>query len=659
MAPILHLGMGMIVDTPVELWHGDAWLESVRSTSGEFARIQVPLATEAGQAPISAEQILLPSDCVKFKDTTGRIVYGRVKGIGVDGRALPTGGVRVGKVYSAIINRLVPLEELPATILHTNEEIPGSSSYPLYPSALPELVLIESRDIVPCTDILSQEWVYFTDYESPDDLSTSLLPQQARFCVRRIIYMAGGKVCTRPIHQRHRVMAEGELIYLTREYVLSSLVADTRKSMEPAGGTKITRHVSLPFVTFLDGFGLYRNAYHSLKGMYITSAGLDVDHRTQLANMFVLMMGPFGCSELDMAACLREDSRAVGSGFHTTLESGEPVFVVSFPIMFTGDMPQQNQNSGNKTHNAEFGCRSCFVSDVNRGNLQLDILSTGRYQAPIKRLYNQAMVLPTRTARTVILQKYGLTAEGPYFAECYPMLDPQRANPNDPFHAELRLCKYFSEALLDGILSPSGILAYREAWNDVEVPHRWGQPQNPVSHKGSMVFSEHGRMAIMNPFVLMHLFTNKASRHSRETKKYLKAGVEERVKQSFGREVGELSARLQILRTSYILAKTVHLALKRSLNREEQAMFHSTVIAVRLSPYTRPEVTSIFDAYQILDADSIAYVFQVNYRDEGWVSKVRRRPQHPFGPPLRARCTEFRHHVQRSNHDGGAEAQDI
>lgn len=329
---------------------------------------------------------------------------------------------------------------------------------------------------------------------------------------------------------------------------------------------------------------------------------------------------------------------------------------MSFPIMFTGDMPQQIQNPGNKTHNAEFGCRSCFVPDTDRGNLQLDILSAGRYQAPIKKLYDQAMTPPTKTARAVILQKYGPTAEGPYFRECYPMMNPQRANPNDPFHAELGLCKYFSEALLEGILSPSGILAYRDACNDVEVPHRWGQPQNPVSHKGSMVFSEHGRMAIMNPFVLMYLFANKASRHSKETKPYQKDGIPDRIKQEFGREVGEFKAHIQILRTSFILAKTVYLTLKRSLNREEQNELHSTIVGVCFRCFLDPQFN---DTYHLPDADFVAYVLQVNYQYEGGVSKLRRCPQHLPRSPLRARYTELRNHLQCNNHDGGTKAQGI
>ncbi|KAI5839144.1 hypothetical protein DFP73DRAFT_460823, partial [Morchella snyderi] len=412
MRPKLHLGMGVIVDNPSEYWHGDAWLESVRTTSGEFARIR--------DKRDDTEHIILPSDCVRFINNDGSVATGRIQGIGVD------------------------------------ENLSKSKS-----------------------------------------LSNSLLPNRPSFCVRRIVYIRGGTVRTRPVHQSHRVVAEGELIHLTRQYVLENMVS--RPSEEGH-----IRRLSIPFSAFIDGFGLYRNAYHSLKGFYVTPTGLTVEDRCRLVNMFVLMIGLFGCGESEMAKCLAEDSIKTGRGFETTLETedSERVFVTAFPLLFIGDMPQQNQNSGCKTHNAEFGCRSCFVPDTQRGNLTLDISSTGRYKAQVELIYQQSLQLRTKTAKLVIWKKYGLSPEGPFFSRCFPMMDTQRACPNDPMHAELRFSKYFAEALLEGILSPTGILAYREAWNIVEVPYGWGQPQNPLSHKGSMVFSEHGRMPIMNPFVL-------------------------------------------------------------------------------------------------------------------------------------------------------------
>ncbi|KAI5839358.1 hypothetical protein DFP73DRAFT_598623 [Morchella snyderi] len=376
------------------------------------------------------------------------------------------------KVYSVIVNRLLPASQLPDHVRHLGADVPGSSTYPSHPSNLPELILFESRDIIPCWEILSKEWVYFTDYESVDMLSESLLPQAPKFCVRRILYQSSTVVlCSRPVHQRNHITAELELITLTRAYVLSNLVNGGIPTLGSNSLSPHTRRVSLPYSVFLDGFGLYRNAYHSLKGMYVTPAGLDVPSHTQLGNMFVLMIGPFGSSEKGMAEWLAQDSNKVGQGFRLQLDSGEEIIATTFPIMFVGDMPQQNQNSGNKTHNAQFGCRYCFVPDIQRGNLLFDFVASGRYECPVKRLYNGAMSLSSKAARLETLQTYGLTADGAYFAQCYPMLDPQRTNPDDPMHAELRLRKYFAETLVDGMLWLRNELCSLDLYVFIYGPH--------------------------------------------------------------------------------------------------------------------------------------------------------------------------------------------
>lgn len=576
----LHMGLGRIVESPTELWHGDAWMESVRSTSGEFARIQEGTGTTDGV-------VLLPSDCVEFVDAQGILATGRVKAVGLDCR-----DKRYEKgVVSAIINRLVPIENLPdhikASIPIRDDRVGAAKAidkimHKSFHSSLPELVLFESREVVPCSAICSRIWVYFTDYESPESLKSSLLPYPPTYCVRHIVYqgpvigLQQPRARVRCVAKRHKVIAETELIQMSRAVVLAKLVS--------TGGALDTQRIaSVPFSVFLDGFGLYRNAYKSLKGMYVTPAGLDVDSRSHLSNMFVLMIGPFGATELSMASCLAEDSRKMGVGEQLTLFTGEKVTVIAFPLLFTGDMPQQNMNSGNKAHNAVYGCRSCFVPDTKRGDLFLDVQSTGRYWGPTQRLLQHTRSLKSKSAQSAAQQRYGLTAEGPYFAQCYTMLDPQRSNPNDPLHAELRLCRYYAEVLIDGILSPTGVAAYQKEWSNVNVPFKWGQPQNPVTHKGSMVFSEHGRMAIMNPFVLMRMFLGPeddsdtgASHHGGRRKIFLKSGVETRMKASFNDGEGlcpEREVRLQLLRTSFILAKMVHLALKRSLNQKEMRDF--------------------------------------------------------------------------------------
>lgn len=221
---LLHCGFGEIIGNPTELWHGDAWMESVRSTSGNFARI-----VELARDPRASSVVLLPSDCVSFINSSGELALGRIKAIGLDKRSRQSNETGV---VSAIMNGLVPRTQLPGNIeniiiqqshmVSPVTDIPDV--YASYPSSLPELILCESRDIIPNSAIRERIWVYFTDYESPESLLLSLLPHAPTFCVRRIVYMTGGRVWVRPVSRRDRVIAETELVTFTPDTVLVSFV---------------------------------------------------------------------------------------------------------------------------------------------------------------------------------------------------------------------------------------------------------------------------------------------------------------------------------------------------------------------------------------------------------------------------------------------------
>lgn len=623
----IHQGLGEFVSVASELWHGDAWMESVRSTSGKFAYINesVLLSGDSMELVPAVNRVeLLPSDCVRFRDHNGSIVLGRVKCVGVDRR--DSLGIRTREC--ALINRLMYPCHLPVPWLNLWAKLNESrrqdqdqdqrpplkedvrNNYCLGNSQLPELVLIETREIIPCSAIISRVWVHFTDYASAEQLKPSLLPYPPTHCVRSIAYTYNGEYAMRSVFKRHRVLAELELEQLTREYVLSSLVSHhCQSSAAPAPHDQQLRRISVPYSVFLDGFGLYRNCYYSLKGMYLTPAGIDIGERTRLYNMYVLMIGPFGCNEAQMASCLKMDALSVGRGCSMTLDSGEEVFVTAFPLQLTGDMPQQNQNSGAKTHKAEFGCRSCFIPDSMWKELGFNTIDCGRYLQHVLYLRKHAAALTTKAAQAKAYQQQGLNPAGPYFGGCYTMMDPQRGTPNDPMHAEIRLCKYFSEALLEGILSTDGIKAYRAAWSVIQVPYRWGQPQNPVNHKGSMQFNEIGRVAIINPFVLMHMFTNDNWDHHGEyshgnlpqvRNSYIKKAVAIRLEKEFGPEVlaafgiQEIGIRERgiagLVATAWALARSTTLALQETINLSERAKFKFTIVMVRKP---RPTIVNI------------------------------------------------------------------
>lgn len=522
--------------------------------------------------------MLLPSDCIKYRDSDGFIRLGRIKCIGVDKRQLGSGGIAV------LVNPLVSPQDLPQAWRYKYDHLcldifKDASAFALGETDLPELILVETRHIIPINQIICREWVYFVDYPTEEELRPSLLPHPATYCVRRIAYSHRGRNLLRAVYKRHRVIAEEELYYFGRDYILSEFVAP----LQTDSSTPTPRRLSVPFTTFLDGFGLYRNAYHSLNGMYVTPASLDIKLRSKLQNVYVLMIGPFGCDEKEMAKCLEREALASGSGYKTTLLSGETVIVCAFPLCFTGDMPQQNSNSGCKTHNGYKGCRFCFITDEEKGNLHENVIESGRYREPIKRLRIGAFAQRTQESRNKQLQGNGLTLDGPYFERCYPLMDPQRCHPNDAFHAELRLEKYYQEVLIDSYLTSAGATAYRAVWDDIKLPYGWGQPQNPVSHKGSMVFSEYGRLAIMNPLVILRMYARNGAVNGQLPKRQWiwKHDQLKKFTSEFGlEEVLGIPSEHQILRTAYLHAKAVYYTMNETLLAEDRENIYHTVLSV-------------------------------------------------------------------------------
>ncbi|KAF8461850.1 hypothetical protein BDZ91DRAFT_699236 [Kalaharituber pfeilii] len=156
----LHTGFGEFVDVYSELWHGDAWLESVRTSSGEFAKL-------------SSGQVIVPSDCVYYTHPKyphlGPIFLGRISGIGTDKRSSGTGNL------SAAITPLVPAIDiktpwkdlyyqnrsnlLAGTVCEHHEK--GN----LFRDST-EVILMEHQcEIIPISLISKVESVFFLDYK--------------------------------------------------------------------------------------------------------------------------------------------------------------------------------------------------------------------------------------------------------------------------------------------------------------------------------------------------------------------------------------------------------------------------------------------------------------------------------------------------------------
>lgn len=294
--------------------------------------------------------------------------------------------------------------------------------------------------------------------------------------------------------------------------------------------------------------------------------------------MFVLILIPFGGNQSDVAACLADETIPLDHGLETILYSGEEVILTVFPLCVTGDMPQQNANSGVMSHKSTRGCRYCFQKTADRGLLSDDVFRIGRYQQPHNLLFaqlsQQAVNRSKKTSHDIFAQ-YGVTPTGHIFHTCFPLLDPFTSYPNDPMHAELRLAKYYHQVLIEDILSAAGLDAYAEAWNQLTLPHGWGLPQNPISHKGSMVFSEHGRIGQMNPLILLLMFGFGADRirssmDNGNGKSFFKRGIIDQISIEFGVPLQENTIIKCLIRVAFAVSQCFTLSINRVYHRRSQ-----------------------------------------------------------------------------------------
>ena len=157
----------------------------------------------------------------------------------------------------------------------------GSNSYVLPPA------------VAFCTDKITMHYGFESDWNASDKPVDGY-----RYYIRQIISSDGRP---RPVHRSHAIRGELELLTFTRQNIINNL--DTAQPL-PAGVTHRPRVISFPFLTFIDGFGLYRNMYRSLMGFYIIPAGLSYTDRNRRTNVFPITLGPHGSNLADVVKAI-------------------------------------------------------------------------------------------------------------------------------------------------------------------------------------------------------------------------------------------------------------------------------------------------------------------------------------------------------------------
>jgi hypothetical protein len=450
----IHFGMAQYCDKPIELWHSRAWGSSICAASGEFTY------SRNGDA-------LFPGDFVQFKailirDCNLKAEFGRVIFFGLDARASSS---MKGKVVLTL-QPVIPLSDLT-----TCTGITGSNrgSY----------ILLEDKDLeFEESDILCR--VHMQLYRG-----SSLSPSAP------IIYEVFNwkRQCLRSSLQLHTLRAELEIETFGREH-LSGFSARHQ----------LTR--SIPMLLFIDGFGVHRNMYCSLKAFYMIPAGLSYSERRKVGNIFTLTLGPHGASMEDVISSFESRFHVLSRGIPMMI-NGRMTKVNVFIMAITGDMPQQASNSGALSHQAEIGCRTCYCPKGQRGNLKYDVISNGRYHfdTSLKRLKGNSIA--GRSEKMRFWAQVGLQPDPSPLDHFAPYLDIVLSRTYDIPHSEWKgLGRLLQKLLVDAILTRHGREQYLEAFQNFTPPVGWPRIQSPQRHIGSWSLSENARAIILTPLIL-------------------------------------------------------------------------------------------------------------------------------------------------------------
>lgn len=94
----------------------------------------------------------------------------------------------------------------------------------------------------------------------------------------------------------------------------------------------------LPLLSFINTFGLYRNIYRSLIGIYYIPAAMNTRKRTRRTNCFALTLGPHRSNFLDIVKALRL-LIALDRSIEVRILGISKVLLIAFTYTFISDMP--------------------------------------------------------------------------------------------------------------------------------------------------------------------------------------------------------------------------------------------------------------------------------------------------------------------------------
>ena len=473
-ANTMHTGFAEYHDSPTELYHSRAWASSVRTTSGQYSHY-------------SDGRPIFPSDFVTYKCFT------------VDCEVCTSDqkAGHIGRVYSVGRDCTEEAAEHGAVVLEIRmvrnaNDIQGGDIHPLES-------IISTSDVfyLPEYYILSGplniklDYAYGEHTKQLRDYGQLETPLPGEHFVRRVVDSFENMNFT-PLCRTDPIRAELELRQYSRDLFVNEW------NLQNNGGKAC---ISVPLVTFIDGFGLYRNSYRSLMGFYQIPAAMNFRERNRRTNVLPITLGPHGSNFDDVVDTMKE-FQLLDKGVLVEI-NGEPTNMCVFTMCYCGDMPQQQENSGFKSQRATLGCRFCFIDETTRGDLKFDVSHQGRYHNQTISIRKGIDKLRFKGDKETVTRRWGMTLKAPSLVNISPALDIITSRPGDPAHSEYNgMSRMSHEILLTGILTPPSGKAYSRALRQFPFPKGWARLQSPLHHLKSYSLSEHARWAAIIPCLL-------------------------------------------------------------------------------------------------------------------------------------------------------------
>lgn len=125
--------------------------------------------------------------------------------------------------------------------------------------------------------------------------------------------------------KKYPIRRELEIIHFGRKHLLYTF---------DKGKYKV---ISLLFALFADAFGLYRNIYRSLIGIYCILVGLTAQERNRTTNVFPLILRPYSSNITKVVETIGMFLRALNSSKIIDID-GRKVMLYAIIFIFLGDI---------------------------------------------------------------------------------------------------------------------------------------------------------------------------------------------------------------------------------------------------------------------------------------------------------------------------------